>query len=205
MVTGVQGLSLAGGCLFVILGTTVLALSQPSFQLKRPSPEFDPPPELRGDRPHQGCYDEFQPLVQRLLKDLPSYANRANVRYGKSNNYVILTGLPEFESLSLAPKRNPSNQNNDPPPTDPKQVFFTTLVRRYEGNQPRQFQEYHWLFLTYTASGWRFSMMYSMLGSYPQNSPPFPPRDSSGGSLAQAIRTWFRDCRQRSLSEVTQL
>lgn len=147
------------------------------------------PPSCRGD---------FELLVEHLLEDLPGYANRANIRYGKLNHYVMISGIPEFEPLPLTFHPEKSNEPSSDPPADPKQVFFTTLVRRYEGRNPRQLQEYHWLFLTHTSSGWRFSMMYSRSGTYPQKKPPSPPRNSSEGTLAQAIRTWFRDCRHVS-------
>lgn len=36
--------------------------------------------------------------------------------------------------------------------------------------------------------------MFSRTGIYPGGRPPTPPRDSSEGVIAQAIRTWLRDC-----------
>ena len=148
--------------------STVLATTQSMF-LHRSS--LSPPasaPRVKLVRNTPSCRADFEPLVTRLLADLPSYANRANIRYGKLNSYVMITGLPEFEPLPLTSSAGEPTEANREPPPDPKQVFFTTLVRRYEGNRPRQLQEYHWLFLTNTTSGWRFSMMYTMLGTYPQ-------------------------------------
>jgi hypothetical protein len=75
-------------------------------------------------------------------------------------------------------------------------------MRRYERDRIVYLQEYHWVFLTQSRVGqhWQLAMMYSTLGPYPaQNRPPFPPRNSSEGSVAQAIRDWLNDCQSGSL------
>jgi hypothetical protein len=162
------------------------------------------------------CPQEFQPLVQRLLLDLPSYTNRVSTRLDISYSYLLVAGKPEFEPLPLSPiPLSPATPTL--PGAQPQQVFFTTLVRRYESwlaeqqhrqgfspsqkpisnprTQIREYQEYHWLFLVPSEQGWRFVMLFSIQGSYPQIDPPLPPKDASQGKLAMAIRAWLRDCR----------
>jgi hypothetical protein len=153
------------------------------------------------------CPDDLETLIQPLLRDLPSYANRVIQRsrlrgLNYESSYVILAGRPEFEPLPLGPGRSeqtisspsgekPAGRSED----DPRQVFITTLERNYSSGQAVELQHYHWLFLTKTESGWRLAMMFSRLGAYPAGNPPLPPRDSSNGAIAQGISTWLRDCR----------
>jgi hypothetical protein len=137
----------------------------------------------------QVCPSALDPLVTKLLQDLPSYANRVRIRAGLQRNYVLFAGKPDFQSLPLSrvsPPQAPQTQ----------QVFFTTLIRRYERDRVVYHQEHHWLFLAPDPTGWRLVMMYSILAPYPSaKTPPLPPRNSSEGSIAQAIRDWLRDCR----------
>ena len=139
------------------------------------------------------CPVTIEPLTEELLKDLPSYANRAIQRsrsvssaYEPTN--VVTAGSPEFEPLPLAP--------NQPIPDDPRQVFITTLERTHGTGQVVEIQHFHWLFLTRNQSGWWLALMFSSIGAG-ENQPPSPPRESSQGAIAQAIRTWLRDCRAR--------
>jgi len=142
---------------------------------------------------------DVERLTTQLLKDLPSYANRISQRVRRRNrtvdvyNYVLLAGRPEFAPLTLGP-----GEYTPAEPTSlveaPQQVFITTLERQYTDGKPVELQQYHWLFLTQTSSGWRLAMMFSRTGTYPAKQPPTRPRDSSNGVIAQAIRTWLRDC-----------
>ena len=142
------------------------------------------------------CPTEFQPLVQQLLQDLPSYANRANVLAGTPQRYLILASGADFTPLPLTASPDALEVGAAARSSaEPQQVFFTTLARRYQNTQVTDIQEYHWLFLTQNSKGWWFAMMQSVRGTYPQLGPPSPPRDSSEGKLAQAIRLWLRDCR----------
>ena len=159
---------------------------------------------LSSARP-ETCPAALEPLVAQMVRDLPSYANRANTRYGIPNNYVLIAGRPEFEPLPLGPGEPPTRPEKSGKNNDPYQVFITTLIRSYQNHQLVSLQEYHWLFLTRSNSGWRLAMMYSMIGPYPGGSPPSPPRDSSNGSLAQAIQTWLNDCRTGSLPPQVEL
>jgi len=139
-------------------------------------------------------------LTNQLLRDLPSYANRASQRgrrLQRSSNfysYMLLAGRPEFQPLPLHPvgQQKSTNQNIE-------QVFFTTLSRQYIDNKVVELQEFHWLLLTKTPDSWQFLMMFTQTGAYPQKQPPSPPRDSSNGSVAQGIKAWLRDCQAGSL------
>lgn len=143
--------------------------------------------------PRMACPQTIEALMERMLQDLPSYANRTRTRAQISASFVVLAGRPEFESLPLStlPEVSSSTQ----------QVFFTTLQRRYGRDRLSYLQEYHWLFLTPTPKDWQFVMLYSTFGPYPAapDQPPQPPRNSSEGSTAVAIRDWLADCRAGQL------
>lgn len=149
---------------------------------------------------------ELEPLFNRLIVDLPSYANRViqrsrSVGVTEGLSYVIIAGFPEYEPLPLGPGRSPKSASSDigepveQSSDEPRQVFISTLERNYATGTLVELQHYHWVFLTKTQSGWRLAMMFSRLGTYPAGKPPLPPRDSSTGVIAQAINTWLRDCR----------
>jgi hypothetical protein len=133
-----------------------------------------------------------------MLSDLPSYINRVRIGAGITKSYILLAAKPEFEPLT------PSLLSALPLETQAsgvKQVFFTTLMRRYDGRRIVNLQEYHWVFLAQQPQGWQLIMMYSTVGAYPATAdqPPLPPRNSSDGSVAQAIKVWLRDCRSGNL------
>lgn len=160
--------------------------------------QTSPPRSLPGQpsiqRPLQGCPAELEPLVEQLLVDLPGYANRILQRHRRltatlAPANVVMAGRAEFEPLPLAA--------NQPIPEDPRQVFITTLERTYTRTQAVEMQEYHWLFLTQTPRGWQLAMMFSRTGGSPTGRTPSPPRDSSQGVVAQAVRVWLRDCQGR--------
>jgi hypothetical protein len=139
------------------------------------------------------CPSILPALIDRMLPDLPSYINRVRIGAGITKSYILLAAKPELEPLS------PSWLTTLPAPaqaSEVKQVFFTTLMRRYDGGRITNLQEYHWVFLAQQPQDWQLVMMYSTLGVYPATAeqPPLPPRDSSDGSVAQAIKTWLRDC-----------
>ena len=142
-------------------------------------------------------------LTTKLLRDLPNYANRANQRSRRLArktdifSYVILAGRPEFTPLPLNPG-NYTSASSDMTSPGVEQVFFTTLERRYIANKMLESQEFHWLLLTKTKSGWRKVMMFSQTGSSQSSKILTPPRDSSNGYIGQAIDTWLRDCRAGS-------
>ena len=139
-------------------------------------------------------------LMTELLRNLPSYANRASQRGRRLSrtvqtySYMLMAGKPEFVPLPTNPIENTENTSKKSQDKDVKQVFFTTLERQYIKGKPIESQQFHWLFLTKTEDGWQMVMMFTQTGSYPKGKPPTPPRDSSNSVVGQAIQTWLRDC-----------
>lgn len=144
------------------------------------------------------CPADLETLTNLLLRDLPSYANRVTSRSNPINSpsgtYVILAGKAEFAPLTLGP-----GEYLPAAPVEgedvPKQIFFTTLEKQYLTNRADLLQNFHWLFLVRSDSGWRLVMLYSRLGSYPTENTPTSPRESSTGIIGQAVQLWLRDCR----------
>ncbi len=153
--------------------------------------------------PLSNCQNQdVETLTNQLVKDLPNYTNRVNQKSRRLNrsvdiySYVLVAGKPEFAPLSLGPgEYTPTTPNTE----QPQQVFITTLERQYTTGKLVQLQQYHWLFLTRTTSGWRLAFMFSSTGTYPKKQPPTPPRESSNGAIAQAVNTWLRDCQAGTL------
>ena len=146
------------------------------------------------------CPSDIETLTSLLLRDLPSYGNRIIQRARRLDrsvdefSYIIVAGRPEFEPLPLNPgQSNFTNSITDPNP--PQQLFFTTLEREYSGGKAIEFQNFHWLFLTHTESGWRLAMIFTRLGSTSPGNPPSPPRESSNSIIGQGVSIWLRDCR----------
>jgi|GEM_PF-652511 len=142
------------------------------------------------------CPRDLESLIDSMLGDLPSYANRVSTRSrlggSQLGGYVLIAGRPEFEPLTLGPGEWAALSGADPSAL--KQVFMTTLERQYTAGKLFSVQQYHWLFLTETTSGWRLTMMFTRTAIKSGKRPPTPPRDSSDGILAQAIRLWLNDC-----------
>ncbi len=144
------------------------------------------------------CPRELEPMVERMLEELPSFINRENTRADNRSTYVLLASAADFSALPLL-HSTPSPDTE----TAVKQVFFTTLVRRYSGQETIYHQEHHWLFLAESPRGWEFVQLYSILDSYPSQKAPLPSRNSSRGSVAQALKNWLNNCRssqQRGVS-----
>lgn len=147
------------------------------------------------------CPQGMTSLTERLLNDLPGYANRViqrsrlPSRNQANSTYIISAGKPEFNPLT-------ENISGDYTPAFPKtnheqveQVFFTTLERQYGEKQVYSVQHYHWLFLTPTEQGWYLVTLYSRFGVLDPNHPPTPPQETSNGIIGKAIQLWLRDCR----------
>ncbi|MEG4582760.1 hypothetical protein QUA71_24565 [Microcoleus sp. MON1_C5] len=144
------------------------------------------------------CPDDLETLVDRLLQDLPSYANRVIVRSHFSSNkntpsgyalpQIILAGRPEFEPLPL--------NFEDALPENASQVFITTLERQYRGGQRAEIQQYHWLFLTKTENGWELAKIVSRFGTAADIRPLLG--QDSESEIAEAIRLWLRDCNAKN-------
>ncbi|MGH2415856.1 MAG: hypothetical protein ACRDEA_19635, partial [Microcystaceae cyanobacterium] len=142
------------------------------------------------------CPTDLKTLTPLLLNDLPSYANRVIQRSRKRDrsadlfSYVIVAGKPEFEPLNLS-----QLQYTHLLPDTSEQLFFTTLERRYSNNRAIETQNYYWLFLTQTPSGWRLVTLVSRFGSPAQAQLFLPPQENSDGVIGQAVHLWLRDCR----------
>lgn len=170
-----------------------------------PTPELIPASAPSAPlRPVSDCPAELETLTTGLVRDLPSYANRvAHRNFGRFRRIqrpstVILVSQPEFEPLEIETRSYTATPALE---DGVDQVFLTTLERQYNLEEAVELQHYHWVFLTQADSGWYLAFMFSRLGDYPsaqslttsQLAPP--PRDSSHGLLAEAIRLWLRDCR----------
>jgi hypothetical protein len=167
------------------------SLAKPASSPSKPSPP-KPPSAL-----HTTCPTELEPLTQKLLQDLPGYANRYIIRQTRRADFatmsqVVAASAPDLTPLPLSPTA--------PPDPTLKQVFFTTLERQTTGKQLFELQQHHWLFLTPTPNhGWRLAMLYTRLGSYPAGRVITPPRESSQGPIGQAVALWLRDCQAGAL------
>jgi hypothetical protein len=151
----------------------------------------------------QVCPSTLPTLIDRMLLDLPSYINRVRISAGIRRSYVLLAARPEFEPLPLSRFSTlPSDTQSGT--SSVKQIFFTTLMRRYDSGRITNLQEYHWLFLAQPPKEWQFVMLYSTIGAYPAKAdqPPLPPRNSSDASVAVAIKTWLNDCRSGTLQPI---
>ena len=154
-----------------------------------------------GDRQGQkkSCPQDVENLTSLMLKDLANYGNRIIQRTQDSHrregfdSYVVFAGKSEFEPLNLPQfTYNPVKKNNT------EQIFFTTSERQYIDNTRQiETQNYHWLFLTLTPSGWRMVTMFSRFSPPTQKNLPTPPIESSKGIIGQAVNLWLRDCRAR--------
>lgn len=150
-----------------------------------------PPPPLIA--PQITCPTEITQLVPLLLRDLPSYANRVIVRNQSQAQLphlpnVIAAGKAEYQPLPVIAERSMADPNL-------QQLFFTTLEHRRIHDQIIAQQQYHWFLLVPTTTGWQIALSYTRTGFYPQADRPItPPRDSSQGIIAQAVRLWLRDC-----------
>ncbi|MEG4630781.1 hypothetical protein QUB56_14365 [Microcoleus sp. AR_TQ3_B6] len=140
------------------------------------------------------CPADLETLVDRLLQDLPSYANRVIVRSrfspktstppGYALPHIILAGRPEFEPLPL--------NSGDALPKNASQVFITTLERQYRGGKSVEIQQYHWLFFTKKENGWELAKIVSRFGTAADIRPLLG--QDSQSEIAEAIRLWLRDC-----------
>jgi hypothetical protein len=175
-----------------------------SFETIAFSQNPSPQPSLRSQRKFVCSEQNLEILITQMLRDLPSYANRASQRGRRLRrssdiySYMLVAGRPEFQPLPLKVYSSDINGQKTTA-SDIEQVFFTTLERQYIGKKVVELEEFHWLFLTKTTTNRRFVMMFSQIGTYPLQQPQSPPRDSSNGSVAQGIKAWLRDCQAGSV------
>ncbi|MEH2066066.1 MAG: hypothetical protein V7K50_28040 [Nostoc sp.] len=191
-------------CGFWILGSNSLAY--PAFSINlTPKPSAIAEKENVNDRAKSLCSEQnLETLTIQLVQDLPSYTNRASQRArrlsrsGDVYSYMLVAGRPEFTPLPL----NLEEYSADAAKSSAsgiEQVFFTTLERQYIGKKAIELQQFHWLLLTKTTTGWRLVMMFSQTGSQSPQQPLSPPRDSSNGAIAQGVKAWLRDCQAGSV------
>ncbi|MDB9338795.1 MULTISPECIES: hypothetical protein [Cyanophyceae] len=146
----------------------------------------------------------LETLTPQLLQDLPSYANRISQRARRRRrssdiySYVLVAGKPEFQPLPINSGAN-NTDGQKSTTTGVEQVFFTTLERQYIAGKIVESQQFHWLLFTKSNSGWRLVIMFTQIGSDSKSEVVSPPRDSSKGVIAQAVKTWLRDCQADSV------
>ncbi len=141
------------------------------------------------------CPGEIGSVAPLLVRDLPSYANRAIIR-GRSRQemaeltHVVVASQPELEPMQVPSLKRDPNLH---------QVFLTTLERQASAQEIYEFQQYHWIFLVKTRAGWRLVKTFSRTSRYPKGNWITETQDSSQGAIAQGIRTWLRDCAAGSI------
>ncbi|MCW5315202.1 hypothetical protein GTQ43_15710 [Nostoc sp. KVJ3] len=152
----------------------------------------------------------LETLTIQLLQDLPSYTNRASQRARRLSrssdifSYMLVAGRPEFTPLPLNLEKYSTDASKSSA-SGVEQVFFTTLERQYIGKKAIELQEFHWLLLTKTTTGWRLVMMFTQTASQSAKQPLSPPRDSSNGAIAQGVNAWLRDCQAGSVPRMRTL
>jgi hypothetical protein len=139
------------------------------------------------------CPARIEELGQLLVRDLPSYTNRAIQKRRKLTNdlytSIVTAGKPDAKPLPI------SSREYTPvyPQAAPNQLFITTLERQYAGVNAVELQKFHWLFLARTKLGWRLVTMYSRSSQQPRSS-IVPPTESTNTPVGEAVRTWLNDC-----------
>ncbi|MBD2138769.1 hypothetical protein H6F32_14550 [Anabaena sp. FACHB-1237] len=145
--------------------------------------------------------DNLPKLIDELMIALPDYVNRVTQRSRRLKrevdifSYVLVAGKPDLSPLPLNPGISNTPEYDS---TEVKQVFFTTLERKYINQTSIELQQFHRLFLTKTDTGWELVMMFSQTGAYPKTEPLAPLRDSSHSAIAQGVKLWLRDCHSKS-------
>ncbi|MEM9163507.1 MAG: hypothetical protein AAGC54_10625 [Cyanobacteria bacterium P01_F01_bin.4] len=177
-------------------------LGIPPMALVQATPMPSSPPL----RPETACPEDISQLTELLTRDLPSYTNRVlqrslgEVRTDFSTPaldqyrpaHVIIAGNTELAPLDITERV----YTTSPTAGDSlAQIFFTTLEREYSGTREITLQHLHWAFLAPSETGWRLAFMFSTLDDPTQPDPILPPRESTLGSIGQAVKLWLRDCR----------
>ncbi len=150
--------------------------------------------------PPQGryrCPSTLAGLTPLLIRDLPSYANRATQRSRRSVkdlNYssYVLAGQPNLSPIAVTnPEYSPAFAQSPP-----QQLFISTLENQFQGQRMTERQRFHWLFLSHSGQGrWHLALMYSRLGKKAPDSTVLPSLDSSNTPVGEAVNLWLRDCR----------
>lgn len=143
------------------------------------------------------CPEAIKSISALLVRDLPSYGNRAIIR-GRSRSdmaeltQVVVASQPELEPIAVASLK---------PDPNLYQVFLTTLERQVSAQKIYEFQQFHWIFLVKTQAGWRLVKSFSRTSRYPKGDWMTEIQDSSQGAIAQGIKTWLRDCAAGSIQQ----
>lgn len=167
------------------------------------------------------CPTDIETLTTLLIRDIPYYTNRVLQRTTavlEDNNtdeiselqilidrepyrpsFVLIAGRPELEPVDLNEYAFTTDSEAGGPV---RQLFFTTLSRQYSGLKVNELQEYHWLFLTQAYEGWWLAFMYSAIDDVDTARTFTPPRESSEGSVGQAVQLWLRDCRAGAIDRL---
>ena len=143
------------------------------------------------------CPEAIESISVLLVRDVPSYGNRAIIR-GRSRSdmaeltQIVVASQPELEPIAVASLKPDPNLH---------QVFLTTLERQASAQKNYEFQQYHWIFLVKTRTDWRFVKSFSRTSRYPKGDWITEIHDSSQSAIAQGIRTWLRDCAAGSIQQ----
>ena len=147
-------------------------------------------------RPQALCPDDFDTLSTLLVRDIPSYTNRilqssvADISTAYRPAYVIIASQPDQVPLEIKDRVYTTQPDSI---QQLQQLFFTTLERQYSGLEATSISHFHWLFLAPDEDGWQMVFMLSTIDA--ENEVLLPPRDSSQGSVGQAVQRWLEDCR----------
>lgn len=161
-----------------------------------PTPNAASRAETTFIRPLTVCPQDFDTLSTLLIRDIPGYTNRvlqssiADIPTGYRPSYIITASQPERMPLEIRDRIYTTSPAKD---QSLHQLFFTTLERQYAGLETNSISHFHWLFLTPGEAGWHMVFMFSAIGA--DDKAQLPPRDSSQGSIGQAVQRWLRDCR----------
>ncbi|MEM6256235.1 MAG: hypothetical protein AAF821_25255 [Cyanobacteria bacterium P01_D01_bin.156] len=146
-------------------------------------------------REQTACPQDFDTLSNLLVRDIPSYTNRilqssvGDIATAYRPAYVITASQPDQMPLEIRDRVYTTQADIS---QQTYQLFFTTLERQYSGLDATSIQHFHWLFLVPSDAGWQMAFMFSAIGD--QESVLLPPRDSSQGSIGQAVQRWLKDC-----------
>ncbi|MEM8613916.1 MAG: hypothetical protein AAGF93_17970 [Cyanobacteria bacterium P01_H01_bin.105] len=179
-------------------------LKIPVADPSRPSVSPESPPQDSDSsfiRPQTTCPQDFDTLSTLLVRDIPSYTNRilqssvADIATAYRPAYVIVASQPEQVPLAIEDRVYTTLPDSA---QQLRQLFFTTLERQYSGLEATSLSHFHWLFLAPDTDGWRMVFMFSTIDA--EGAVQLPPRDSSQGSVGQAVKRWLVDCRAEAIS-----
>ncbi len=183
----------------VVLGSSP-SLAQPELPAPPASKEELEDSETVFIRPQVSCPADFDTVATLLVRDIPSYTNRilqssvADIPSAYRPAYVITANQPELSPLDITDRVYTTSASSGEPL---RQLFFTTLERQYTGLKASAINHFHWLFLSPDEDGWQMVFMFSAIEA--ENEVQLPPRDSSQGSVGQAVRRWLTDCHAQAI------